>query len=161
MNPLHRILLMFTTINIVLLCIYSYVHPAFKDIIRATTLLVFLISFTSLWILGDTFVIFDKLFQSFYASLQVYIQFSKNIILGIMILFDILCHWVPVFYVGLPINISSIAIAYCILLCWYSVNVHRIEEIYTTGIYSDHSIYISTIFICIFTFCYYIKSIWL
>ena len=57
MNVLKRILSMFTIINLLFVSFYKYMTPFYRDIAKASTMLV-LITIGSVWLSGDIFKIY-------------------------------------------------------------------------------------------------------
>ena len=98
---------------------------------RASTFLIAVVVATSVWI--RPFPIYRTLFDSF-APPEYQATVPLNTKYGIVFIFDMLFHVIPLLVIGLPHNSTSILIACTILLAWYAVMRHRIHEIYTSDV---------------------------
>ena len=123
---------MYTTLNLlVLILFYKDASDTIRDIMRASTFLIAVVVATSVWI--NPFPIYRTLFDSF-APPEYQATVPLNIKYGIVFIFDMLFHVVPLLVIGLPHNCISMLIACTILLAWYAVMHHRIHEIYTSDV---------------------------
>jgi hypothetical protein len=132
---------MYTTLNVIaLLLFYQHASEYVRDIMRASTLLILVVVATSVW--SRPFSIYKALFDSvaspaYQASIPLYTKY------GIVFIFDMLFHVVPLLVIGLPHYDISMLIACGILLVWYAIARRRIHEIYTPIISADGSICIA------------------
>ena len=140
---LTRFLSMYTTLNLfALILFYKDASDTIRDIMRASTFLIAIVVATSVWI--NPFPIYRTLFDSF-APPEYQATIPLNTKYGIVFIFDMLFHVIPLVVIGLPHNSTSMLIACTILLVWYGVMRHRIHEIYTSGISTDRSICIAIV----------------
>ena len=134
---LTRFLSMYTTLNLlVLILFYQDASDTIHDIMRASTFLIAVVVATSVWI--NPFPIYRTLFDSFAPKYQATVPLYAKY--GIVFIFDMLFHAVPLLVIGLPHNYISMLIACTILLAWYAVMRHRIHEIYTSDVSKDRGI---------------------
>lgn len=129
MNPLQRILSMFTTINLICVILFHSLSPWMQDIVRATTLLILTVVMYT-WFTSDVFKVYEELFDSFSSQSDV----TKPIKIGTVLVADLLFHVVPLFVVGFPINITSYGIAYIIMFAWYRLWREYLPKIYSPRI---------------------------
>jgi hypothetical protein len=101
-----------------------------QDIIRASSFLVFL-TVAAIWCSGNLAEIYSDLIDSITPPEIIVPELTK---LFASILYDIVCHVLPFFILGLPQYASSIVIAYGIILAWYGF-LHR----YLSLIYTPHA----------------------
>ena len=140
---LTRFLSMYTTLNLlVLILFYQDASDTIQDIMRASTFLIAVVVATSVWI--NPFPIYRTLFDSF-APPKYQATIPLHTKYGIVFIFDMLFHVVPLLVIGLPHNCISMLIACCILLVWYAVMHHRIHEIYTSDVSKDRGIIVAII----------------
>ena len=133
---------MYTTLNLlVLFLFYKDASDTIRDIMRASTFLIAVVVATSVWI--NPFPIYRTLFDSFAPKYQATVPLYAKY--GIVFIFDMLFHVIPLVVIGLPHNGESMLIACIILLAWYGVMRHQIHEIYTSGISTDRSICIAIV----------------
>ena len=129
---LTRFLSMYTILNLlVLILFYQDASDTIRDIMRASTFLIAFVVATSVWI--NPFPIYRTLFDSF-APPKYQATVPLNTKYGIVFIFDMLFHVIPLVVIGLPHNSTSMLIACTILLAWYAVMRHRIHEIYTSDV---------------------------
>jgi hypothetical protein len=134
---------MYTILNLfVLLLFYQNASEYVRDIMRASTFLIAVVVATSVW--TNPFSVYKALFDSF-APPKYQATVPLNTKYGIVFIFDMLFHVIPLVVIGLPHNSISMLIACTILLAWYAVMRHRIHEIYTSGISTDRSICIAIV----------------
>ena len=128
---LTRFLSMYTTLNLfALILFYKDAPDTIRDIMRASTFLIAIIVATSVW--TNPFPIYRNLFDSFApAKYQAIVPLYAKY--GIVFIFDMLFHLVPLLVIGLPRHGSSLLPACAILLIWYSIVKHKIHEIYTVS----------------------------
>ena len=139
---LTRFLSMYTTLNLlVLFLFYQDASDTIRDIMRASTFLRAVVVATSVWI--NPFPIYRTLFDSFAPKYQATVPLYAKY--GIVFIFDMLFHVIPLVVIGLPHNGESMLIACTILLAWYGVMRHRIHEIYAQEISTDRSICIAIV----------------
>ena len=139
---LTRFLSMYTTLNLlVLILFYQDASDTIRDIMRASTFLIAVVVATSVWI--NPFPIYRTLFDSFAPKYQAIVPLYAKY--GIVFIFDMLFHVIPLVVIGLPHNSTSMLIACTILLAWYGVMRHQIHEIYTQKISTDRSICIAIV----------------
>lgn len=140
---LTRFLSMYTTLNLfVLLLFYQNASEYVRDIMRASTFLIAVVVATSVWI--KPFPIYKALFDSF-APPKYQAIVPLNTKYGIVFIFDMLFHVIPLVIIGLPHKGTSMLIACSILLLWYAVIRHWIHEIYTSRISTGRGICIAII----------------
>lgn len=135
MDLVKRLLNMFTIINLLFVCFYKHMTPFYKDIAKASTMLV-LLTIGSVWFSGDIF----KIYLDLYDSISPIPITSIYLKIAIMIIGDFIFHVVPVLVLGIPQKAQSIGIAYILLLLWYAKVRSKIGEIYSTIIKSDRAI---------------------
>ena len=134
---LTRFLSRYTTLNLlVLILFYQDASDTIHDIMRASTFLIAVVVATSVWI--NPFPIYRTLFDSFAPKYQATVPLYAKY--GIVFIFDMLFHVIPLVIIGLPHNSTSMLIACTILLAWYAVMRHRIHEIYTSDVSKDRGI---------------------
>ena len=139
---LTRFLSMYTTLNLlVLILFYQDASDTIHDIMRASTFLIAVVVATSVWI--NPFPIYRTLFDSFAPKYQATVPLYAKY--GIVFIFDMLFHVIPLVIIGLPHNSTSMLIACTILLVWYGVIRHQIHEIYAQEISTDRSICIAIV----------------
>lgn len=139
---LTRFLSMYTTLNLlVLFLFYKDASDTIRDIMRASTFLIAVVVATSVWI--NPFPIYRTLFDSFAPKYQATVPLYAKY--GIVFIFDMLFHVIPLVVIGLPHNGESMLIACTILLAWYGVMRHQIHEIYAQEISTDRSICIAIV----------------
>jgi len=135
---LTRFLSMYTTLNLlVLILFYQDASDTIRDIMRASTFLIAVVVATSIWI--NPFPIYRTLFDSF-APPKYQAIVPLNTKYGIVFIFDMLFHVVPLVVIGLPHKGTSMLIACGILLVWYAMMYQRIHEIYTTDVSKERGI---------------------
>ena len=133
---------MYTTLNLlVLFLFYKDASDTIRDIMRASTFLIAVVVATSVWI--NPFPIYRTLFDSFAPKYQATVPLYAKY--GIVFIFDMLFHVIPLVVIGLPHNGESMLIACTILLAWYGVMRHQIHEIYAQEISTDRSICIAIV----------------
>ena len=134
---------MYTTLNLLaLILFYQDASDTIRDIMRASTFLVVIVVATSVWI--KPFPIYRTLFDSF-APPKYQATVPLHTKYGIVFIFDMLFHVIPLVTIGLPHNGESMLIACSILLLWYSAAHRRIHEIYTSGISTGRGICIAIV----------------
>ena len=139
---LTRFLSMYTTLNLlVLILFYQDASDTIHDIMRASTFLIAVVVATSVWI--NPFPIYRTLFDSFAPKYQATVPLYAKY--GIVFIFDMLFHVIPLVIIGLPHNSTSMLIACTILLVWYGVIRHQFHEIYAQEISTDRSICIAIV----------------
>ena len=134
---------MYTTLNLIILILfYEDSSAIIRDIMRASTFLILVVVATSVWYRPLT--IYKALFDSF-APPEYQLITPLYTKYGIVCIFDILFHIVPLIVIGLPNHGTSMVVACTILLVWYSIVRKRIKEIYTTGLSTDRGISIAVV----------------
>lgn len=140
---LIRFLSMYTTLNVLaLILFYQDASNTIRDIMRASTFLIAVVVATSVWI--NPFPIYRALFDSF-APPKYQATVPLHTKYGIVFIFDMLFHVIPLVAIGLPHNSTSMLIACSILLLWYSAAHRRIHKIYTSGISTGRGICIAIV----------------
>jgi len=134
-----RLASMYTNLNLGALVFYRWMPEQYKDIMRASTLLI-LIVVASTWITGDLTTIYIELFDSF-STLTISSEYKHMIVF----IFDVLIHVVPVFLIGLPKKRHSMMIASLALMTWYGMVRHRIHEIYSPSVPADRGVMIAVL----------------
>ena len=136
-----RLLLMYTNINLCGVGVYPWLPPVLKDVVRASTLLIF-VAVARVWLSGRAGSINAELFNSFALSgnaedVDVLPTCIKQLC---VVVFDVLFHVVPLIAVGVPRTPAALCIAVGLLLVWYAFARNRIGEIYAPSVPADESI---------------------
>ena len=142
-ETVFRLFAMYTNINLFGIVLYPWLLPAFRDLVRASTLLI-LAAVATTWLSGKAGVIHVELFNSF-ASLESSRDVPDGVKQLCVLFFDALFHVLPIFLVGLPRSPVSVAVACGLLLAWYALVRHRIHTIYAPSVPADQSIACATI----------------
>jgi hypothetical protein len=145
MEPLQRLSLMYTNINLLFVFLFHWMPVGLHDIIRASSLLV-LVMVSTIWFSGDLFGIYVDLYNSFGAMMDV----SSTTKALTVFCFDMLQHVAPVLYLGLPHSPTSLVFAYGLILTWYLSVKEKIGKIYVPTIFSDRSIAFGGLFVVLF-----------
>jgi len=138
-----RLASMYTNLNLSALIFYRWMPEWIRDIMRASTLLIFTVV-ASVWSTGDMKIVYLELFDSFAPNVDV----SSRLKYRIVFVFDILLHVVPVFLVGLPTTPYSFIIAYCLLLTWFRTVRKRIHEIYSPTVPAERGMFFAGLVAC-------------
>ena len=145
MEPLQRLSLMYTNVNLLFVFLFHWMPTWFQDIIRASSLLV-LLMVSTVWFSGDLFGVYVDLYNSFHAMLDVS-PVTKAVT---VFCFDMLQHVAPVLYLGLPHSPTSLVFAYGLILTWYLAVKEKIGQIYVPGAFSDRAIAFGGFFVVLF-----------
>ena len=148
-NPFVRFLSMCTTLNLIAHLLYHWMPPFAQDIVRASSLLILLVT-GSAWIFGDIRTIYHELYYSFTTY-----HVPSHVLYGIVFLFDVLFHLVPVLIIGLPHHAHSMWIGIFLLLVWYCMNRHRIHDLYAPSVPRDTCISTAVLGGMLYALCIY------
>ena len=121
---LLRLLSMYTNLNLLALLFYPYASEQIRDIMRASTLLILIVT-ASIW--PNAKIIYPDLFDSFAPGNTV----SLSVKYTVVFIFDMVFHVLPVILIGLPHKLISYFFASVILFIWYRLVKDRICEIYS------------------------------
>jgi hypothetical protein len=125
----------FTTWNLLSIIICLFLSKVgfpliqfFISILKASSLLIAIST-----ILIHAFYGIDTII-SIYVSVEKFVNGQNDKYLWLYFVVDWILHIVPVVILGIPKQISSVLIAYCIIFFWYLCSRSRIQEIYTNRI---------------------------
>jgi len=122
---------MYTNLNLVFVLLFRWLPESVQDIVRASTLLIFVVVST-IWFSGDLVRTYGELADSFISGQSF--ALPRVVRIGIAAAGDILLHVVPVFAIGLPQMGRSFLIAFGILSTWYATARRHIHAIYAPSI---------------------------
>ena len=136
---MDRLGLMYTNINICGVLLFSWMPPVIQDVIRASTMLI-LAAVTTVWFSGNMIEVYHDLIDSFTPR---GLMIPDSIKTGIVIFYDILFHVLPFLILGLPYHISSLFIAFGIMITWFMMVRHRLPSIYSPKVSFDRGIVVA------------------
>ena len=118
---------MYTNANVCGVLLFPWMPAPVQDVIRASTLLI-LVAVATVWFSGNLIEVYHDLIDSFTPT---GVLLPDSIKTGIMIFYDALFHVVPFLVLGLPYYISSVFIAYGMLVLWFILMRHKLPSIYS------------------------------
>ena len=133
-NSFIRLANMYTTWNLIFLCIWMIVPtiPEFtKDMIRANTFII-AAAVSYFWLSGNNWKIYQITYDTWIPpkNLKNLKQLLSHYKQQFLCVCDIITHFVPVYIIGLPQFPISILISYLAIFSWYVFTNKYIDSIY-------------------------------